>query len=169
MHPPSPLEPVTRHPPVAGGRPHAPQAGPFEPPLPALVRGDGPVARRPRHGWRGKLFIAISYAFSLWLGYVSVFMSLGGALDVSEPGALGTAVGAGVWSWLQWRLAREVRRFTRWGWYGAMAELGAATAAKLWLMAQGQPGAGVVGLAFDALLLHYFWKRRAQFDIDGSL
>lgn len=82
---------------------------------------------------------------------------------------LAMAVGGGLWSVLQWRLAREVRHFTRWGWYGAMAEMGIAPAAKVWTLAQGEIVGGVVGLAFDIYVLRYFWQRRADFDIDAGL
>ncbi len=130
-------------------------------PLPAVVMGDAAPARPRRHGWPGRLFYAFSYCMAAGLAVVSVVAAVLGT-SVAEAAI---AVGAGLWSVVQWRLAGAVRRFTRFGWYGATAGLGAAAAAKLWFIAQGG-SAGFAGFAFALVLLRYFWKRRADFDID---
>lgn len=50
-----------------------------------------------------------------------------------------------------------------------MGELSLVSAAKVWTMVQGEPLAGLAGLLFDAVMLSYFWKRRADFGIDAGL
>ena len=71
-------------------------------------------------------------------------------------------------SFVQQWLAREVERFTRWGWYGAMTEVGAATAAKLWAIATGSASGVGIMLILDVVWLRYFWRRRADFDVDSG-
>lgn len=127
---------------------------------------DAAVTRQKRHAWPGRLFYGFSYLVAAGMGCVAVVLGISAVGGVAGPGGFALAAAAGVWAALQWRLAREVRHFTRWGWYGAMGEMGLATAAKFWAMAQGGIAGGLVGLAFDLFMLRYFWKRRADFDID---
>jgi len=137
-------------------------------PLPALVMGDGAMRVPRRHEWPGRLFITLSYltAAAMALGVVTF-----GAFALEyglEPRHWLRVAGVGVWGVLQWRLAGEVRRFSRWGWYGAMTELGAAVAANLGL-AMFVPiigGRGLVMLALNVACMRYFWRRRADFDVD---
>lgn len=135
-------------------------------PLPGLVMGDAAVGRPRAHGWPGGLFYGLSYLFAFCLGALALVMGAGGLLNGLEWPLVPMAAGAALWSALQWRLAHEVEGFSRWGWYGAMGELGVAAAAKLWSIAQGQVFGAVLGLAVDVLWLRYFWNRRADFDID---
>jgi hypothetical protein len=135
-------------------------------PLPALVMGDVGVETARKHEWPGRLFIALSAAAALGVGVMAIVSAVWGVNGAPSP-ALGVA--GGVWTVLQWRLTREVRRFSRWGWYGAMVELGGAAAAKVWAMAQGNVVGGAIGLCIDVLWMKYFWDRRDQFDVDTSL
>ena len=130
-------------------------------PLPGMVMGDGTVAARREHGLRGTLFIGFSY-----------LMGAGSALSaalfaISGVGTARSLITGLVWGALQWRLATEVRRFSRWGWYGAMAELTFAAATKLfWMFRLPETAFMLVCLLMvNAVLLQYFWTRRAEFDV----
>lgn len=140
-------------------------------PLPGLVMGDAAAGTGRRHGWPGKLFIGMSYLTALGLG--GGVLAMGLFLAEHARGASiyfpwQRLLLAGAWCVLQWRLAGEVRRFSRWGWYGAMAELGAATVTKLGL-ALFAPFAvpwTLPAVAANLAWMRYFWKRRADFDVD---
>jgi hypothetical protein len=151
--------------PAAEAAPRRAPDDPLERPLPSMMMADASTAVRKSHGWPGTLFYGFSYFVAVALGGAALMTGIGVLTDPS-PRYLAMTVGGGLWSVLQWRLAREVRHFSRWGWYGAMAEMGIASAAKVWALAQGEIVGGVVGLAFDIYVLRYFWKRRADFDID---
>ena len=130
-------------------------------PLPEMVVGDAAFASPRVHGVRGRLFIGFSYVMAASSAFSTILFAVSGGLA-------GTNVITGlVWAVLQWRLAAEVRRFSRWGWYGAMAELAAAVATKLfWVfIVPDLAFLFVVLLVADAFMLHYFWTRRAQCDV----
>lgn len=139
-------------------------------PLPALVVGDAAVQTPRRHGWPGRLFVGMGYVTALGLGCTVVALGFlvgdsGGELWGKVWQRLLLAGGLGV---LQWQLAGQVRRFSRWGWYGAMVELGAATLGKLGL-ALYAPFAipwTLPMMAANLAWMRYFWKRRADFDVD---
>src|ERR1043165_3996906 len=111
------------------------RADAFPEPLSGLVMGDAAAAGPREHGWPGKIFIAFTY-------FMSVSAAGGGLVTLVSLASLGTggampwrqAVAGCVWGVLQWRLATELRRFSRWGWFGAMAELGGAAAFKVFWM-----------------------------------
>lgn len=132
--------------------------------MPALVVGDRPEVER-THQWPANLFIVLSYVAAVGLA-VGAVGSAGWAILSGDMDKLGWAVGAGLGAVLQWRLAGEVEHFTRWGWYGAMAELAAAVAAKAWSIAEGNWVGGAIGLVLDLLWMSYFWESRDQFDVD---
>lgn len=136
--------------------------------LPPLVVGE--AAEVPRtHEWPGALFIILSYVFSVGLA-ASAVGSVGWAVYTGNPGLGVWGVGAGVWSALQWRLAKAVEKSSRWGWYGAMGELSLAAAAKVWtFLSTGEVAGPAIGLLIDALWIGYFWERREQFDVDAGL
>ncbi|HEX6368994.1 MAG TPA: hypothetical protein VF006_08675 [Longimicrobium sp.] len=130
-------------------------------PLPEMVVGDAAFASPRVHGVRGTLFIGFSYVMAAGSGLSAILFAISG-------GRAGANMITGlVWAVLQWRLATEVRRFSRWGWYGAVAELAAAAAAKLFWMFDLRDLAFVfvMLLVVDAFMLRYFWTRRDQFDV----
>ncbi|HEU0300242.1 MAG TPA: hypothetical protein VFR37_12325 [Longimicrobium sp.] len=131
---------------------------------PAAVVGEMPEIER-EHEWPGNLFIILSYVAAVGVAAAAVG-GLGWTLLSGDPGYAGMGVGGAVWAAVQWRLAGEVQHFSRWGWYGAMAELTAAVAAKVWTMAEGNVVGGAIGLVLDLLWMSYFWERRDQFDVD---
>lgn len=131
--------------------------------LPPLVFGDREETKR-EHGWPASLFYLLAYLVAVCLG-AGALGCAGYALYRMDPMPGLLALGAGVGAVVQWKLAAEVEHFTSWGWYGAMIELGAATAAKAWAMVQGNPGA-VVGLGIDLLWMKHFWDHRADYDVD---
>lgn len=135
-------------------------------PLPGMVMGDAAVPATRRHGLRGTLFIAFSYMMAAISGVTFVVFAYSAASSGSLVEA-GWALGVGVLAVLQWRLADEVRRFSRWGWYGAIAALAVAVVTKLfWAFALREVAYFFLSLLIvDALLLHYFWTRRDQFDV----
>lgn len=132
-----------------------------EEPLPEMVVGDAAFASPRLHGVRGTLFIGFSYVMAVGSGFSAILFAVSGGLA-------GTNVITGsVWALLQWRLATEVRRFSRWGWYGAMAELAVAAATKLFWMffLRDMAFVFIMLLVIDWLMLRYFWTRRDQFDV----
>jgi hypothetical protein len=131
-------------------------------PLPPLVMGERAEATG-KHEWPGSLFIFLSGGAALGMAAVALLTAVWG---LNGDANLALGAGGGVLAVLQWRLTREVSRFSRWGWYGAMVELGAAAAAKVWTMADGNLVGGAVGLCIDVMWMRYFWTRREQFDVD---
>ncbi|HEU0300241.1 MAG TPA: hypothetical protein VFR37_12320 [Longimicrobium sp.] len=131
--------------------------------LPPLVVGDEGVETTWKHEWPGRLFIVLSGITALGLAGSAV---AGAVLGLNGDVNLPLSVGIGVWAVLQWRLTKEVSRFSRWGWYGAMAELGGAAAAEVWAMAEGDFVGGAIALVPGLLWMRYFWARRDQFDVD---
>lgn len=131
-------------------------------PLPEMVVGDAAFASTRVHGVRGTLFIGFSYVMAAGSAFSAILFSISGGLAGTN------AITGLVWAVLQWRLASEVRRFSRWGWYGATTELAAAAAAKLfWVFFLPEMAlVCVVLLVIDAFMMRYFWKRSAQFDVD---
>ena len=132
--------------------------------LPAVMVGDAAEVKR-EHEWPGNLFFVLSYVVAVGLG-AAALGGLAFAVFSGEPWMAGVGLVAGAGAAVQWRLATEVEHFSSWGWYGAMVELAAAAAAKLWSMAQGNVVGGVIGLCIDLLWMRYFWERRDQFDVD---
>lgn len=136
--------------------------------LPSLVVGEAPEVER-THEWPGGLFIILSYVAAVGLA-ASAVGSAGWTLVSGESSLSAWAVVGGAWAVLQWRLATAVQRFSRWGWYGAMAELSAAAAAKVWtFLSTGEIVGPAIGLVIDAAWIGYFWERREQFDVDADL
>lgn len=133
-------------------------------PLPAVVVGDRAEVKR-EHEWPGSLFFILSYVAAVGLGAGALGCVAWGVFT-GEPGMAGLGLMLGVGGAVQWRLAKEVEHFSRWGWYGAMVELAAASLAKLWGMAHGNVVGGAMGLGIDLLWMGYFWEFRGQFDID---
>jgi hypothetical protein len=136
--------------------------------LPGMVVGDGAFAGPRVHGVRGSLFIGFSYVMAAGSACVALMWSISAATGGLLPATLWKeALTAAVWAVLQWRLVGEVRRFSRWGWLGAMAELSVASATKLvWIStAPGQAWLMLPFLGINLAMAHYFWMRRAQFDV----
>ncbi|HST62800.1 MAG TPA: hypothetical protein VLK84_29105 [Longimicrobium sp.] len=146
----------------------------------ALTAGDvamGRVDAAPEHGWPASLFIFLANlsAFGLGAGaaiagVVLVSMLFGGDLEMAGLAGL-AAVGLGIGSYVQRSLADHLSHFSRWGWWGAMAELVAVTLTKVAaLVADPASVVGTgIGIAIDVMWLRYFWERRADFDIDIDL
>jgi hypothetical protein len=133
--------------------------------LPSMMVGEAPEVQR-THEWPGAVFIILSYVTSVALGGSAVG-SAGWAAWTGNAGLAGWALLAGAGSVLQWRLAKAVEKSSRWGWYGAIAELGAAAATKVWAaFATGDVVGPAIGLVIDALWIGYFWERRGQFEVD---
>ncbi|HEX2079168.1 MAG TPA: hypothetical protein VHG08_15695 [Longimicrobium sp.] len=146
--------------------------------LPPVIVGEAPAdvvdetEERPwDNDWPGGVFVFLSYAIAAGLG-LGAFVSAGAAaLGLGRPPLemLGQAAVLGAGAAFQWRLAGAVEHCSRWGWYGAMAELTAAAAAKVWLIADGNVAWGVIGLVIDLLWMRFFWNYREQFDVDVDL
>jgi hypothetical protein len=132
--------------------------------LPSVTVGDRPEVHR-EHEWPGWLFFVLAYVMAVGLAAGAVG-SVGWAAVSGSMEPVGWAVGAGLGAVLQWRLAKAVQHFSRWGWIGAMAELGIAAAAKLSTLISGDFGGAVFGLVIDVMWMNYFWENREQFDID---
>jgi hypothetical protein len=141
----------------------------FRAPLPGLVMGDAAAVTTRRHDWPGRLFVGLSYLTSVACAIGAVALTCFAAFGVELAAEVWKpALAAAAFGVLQWRLAREVSRFSRWGWIGAMVELGGAALAKVGmavLMPVTLPSA-LVALAVNGAWMRYFWRRRAEFDID---
>ena len=141
----------------------------FRAPLPGLTMGDAAARAPRRHGWPGRLFLGLGYLTAAGCAIGAVALACVAAVGMETVGDVWKpAVAASVWGVLQWRLCREVSRFSRWGWIGAMAELAGAGLAKIGL-AVAMPAtipSAVVLLAINGAWMRYFWKRRDQFDVD---
>lgn len=133
--------------------------------LPSVVVGEKPEVRR-EHEWPDGLFYVLSYVMAVGLAAACVG-SVGWAAISSSMQPLLWAVAGVVGAVLQWRLAKGVEHFSRWGWIGAMAELGLAAAAHLWAFSSGEVVGPAIGLAIDLLWMKYFWEAREQYDIDA--
>jgi hypothetical protein len=132
--------------------------------LPPLVVGDRAEVKR-EHEWPASLFFVLSYIAAVGLAAGGLGCVAFGVFT-GELTMAGLGVALGVGAAVQWRLATEVEHFSRWGWYGAMVELAAASVAKVWSMAQGNLVGGAIGLGIDLLWMRYFWENREQYDID---
>jgi hypothetical protein len=130
----------------------------------------------PEHGWPGSLFVLLSKLTAIGCGIGAaaaavgcVIALLGGATEEAGLAAL-VVVGLGIGCMVQGTLGRRVEHFSRIAWWGAMAELVAVTAAKLNVLVADPGNIGaLLGLVLDVVWIHYFWRRRADFDIDIDL
>lgn len=143
-------------------------------PLTAGDAGFGKEVSAPEHGGPGDWFIFLSKLTAIGMGIgaggavlalvFGMFAGDGKMMGITALAAVGLAIGCVVQS----TLARHVQHFSRWGWWGAMAELVVATLSKVVALAA-DPGSFMgpaIGLAIDAVWLRYFWERRKDFDID---
>jgi hypothetical protein len=140
---------------------------------PTIARLGGARAAEagPRHGWPASLFILLSNLAALGLG---LWASLGAIIaaagvmrgasweENAELAALGAAGAVA-----QWLVARSLKRFNRWGWYGAMAELGYVALSYGMVLVE-YPAAPllIVYVAVSVLWMRYFWQRRADFNVE---
>lgn len=81
--------------------------------LPSVVIGEAAEVER-THEWPGTMFVILSYVAAVALAAGAVG-SAGWSLLSGEPNLGFWAVGAGAGSVLQWRLAKVVENFSRWG------------------------------------------------------
>jgi hypothetical protein len=140
-----------------------------------LTTGDAAVARgaeEPEHEWPGTLFVWLSKltGFGMALAVLGAILAM--VLDAGPlRGELWLVALLAVGAVFQYTLGRNVERFTRWGWYGAVAELSFATLAKVAAIIS-DPGSFIgagFGITIDVLWLQYFWAKRHDFDIDLDL
>lgn len=142
-----------------------------------LTAGDQAALTRqaaPEHGWPASIFIFLSNltAFGLAAGALGTAIALLVALFSGEWPFAGFMVlataGLALGAVVQRGLAQHVKNFSRWGWYGAMAELAFVTLSKVnVLITEPEAAAGaVVGIVVDLLWMGYFWNHRADFDVD---
>jgi hypothetical protein len=143
-------------------------------PLTAGDAAQGMEVAAPEHGGAGDWFIFLSNLTAIGMGVgaagamlglvFGLFAGDGKMMGITMLAAVGLAIGCVVQS----TLAKHVKHFSRWGWWGAMAELTVATLAKVVALAS-DPGSFMgpaIGLTIDAVWLRYFWERRQDFDID---
>jgi hypothetical protein len=126
------------------------------------------------HGRPGDWFIFLSQLTAIGMGVGAVGAMIGFVIallggETEYLGVLALAmVGLSIGYEVQSTLAQHVKHFSRWGWWGAMAELVVVTLSKVVALAA-DPGSFMgpaIGLAIDAVWLRYFWERRQDFDID---
>lgn len=129
--------------------------------------------RQPEHAWPGSLFIFLANLMAFGMGLGAVGASIGAVVSLFQGEwvraglVAAAAVGLGLGSFVQRTLGKHLSGFTRWGWYGAMGELGVAALAKVNAMVMtGDLGGPLFGLVIDVLWMRYFWNRREDFGID---
>lgn len=152
------------------------ESAPLDPPPSAglsLTAGDaaGYTDSNLEHDFPGRLFVFLTNLTAVGFAIGAVVAT--GALGFDELGLeseLWMAPVLALAAVLQRALARGVGRFTRWGWIGAMAELGLAGLTSIPLnLDAGDWISAFFGIAINVLWMSYFWRRRADFDIDISL
>jgi hypothetical protein len=150
----------------------------FRDALPPVVVGDAPAAAVERseqaqwdEHWPVGVFVFLGYVVAAGLGLGAALSAVAAAFEWGKPPLemLEQAAVMGVGAVFQWRLAKEVGDWSRWGWYGAMTELAAAAAAKVWLIAEGNVAGGMVILVLELLWMQHFWECRGEFDVDVDL
>lgn len=152
----------------------APVLDPIAPAGLAITAGDVAAGREtaaPEHEWPASLFILLTKLSVFGLAIGAMVMCWRVFADDSMPAlrGLGLAVLMAAGVVLQSTLARNVERFTRWGWYGAMGELAFVTLAKVNVLLRDPLGEGIgaaVGILIDVLWLSYFWERRGDFGVE---
>jgi hypothetical protein len=128
--------------------------------------------RAPEHDWPATLFILLANvtALGMVVGAVAIVGIGVWKPDFMTPKWIGIAALLLAGSVLQRRLATNVQHFARWGWYGAMAELAFVTLAKVnVLLTDADGGTALVGIVIDLLWMRYFWRHRADFDVELGL
>jgi hypothetical protein len=140
-----------------------------------LTEDDAAVVRdtdRLVHEWPGKLFIWLSKLTALAMAIAAVGAILAMVLDIGPlPGEMWMVATLAAGAVFQYALGRNVERFTRWGWYGAVAALSfaaLATAAAV-IADRGSFIEAGFGITVDLLWLQYFWVQRRDYDIDLDL
>jgi hypothetical protein len=129
--------------------------------------------KEPEHEWPASVFMFITNltAIGLALGAVGCVIGVVVALAGGELGAAGLAGGLAValalGSVIQLTLAKHVKNFSRWGWFGAMVELGIATLTKVASYVSEPANIGMLMMiGLDVLWMRYFWNRREDFGVD---
>jgi hypothetical protein len=123
-----------------------------------MTMGEWPSPVGRGHELPGWLFIGWCYLSSALLIVMSVYLVVNEPLTIRIWMGVLAAVAV---SALHWRLGGKVRRFSPFGWYGAMLELAGATAAKVGLFGIG----GLLMCVIEVLWMRYFWNRRARFGV----
>ncbi len=149
------------------------EALPLDPPPFAglsLTAGDaaGYADANREHDWPGSLFIFLSN-LTVWCCAIGAVVAAAGLVVDGLPmdGQPWLAVPFVVAAVFQRALSKGVRRFTRWGWMGAMAELGVAALTELPRSLDiGDWVSSIITVGINVLWMSYFWRRRADFDID---
>lgn len=142
-----------------------------------LVRGDGTFLQgeeTQEHNWPASLFIFLMNLTALGLGagaagsaLVALGTLMAGEWELGGLLALLT-VGLVLGCVVQRGLSRHVKHFSRWGWYGAMVELGLMMLSNVSMMIS-EPSSiagGAFAIGINLLWMAYFWERRADFDVD---
>lgn len=138
-------------------------------PLPALMVGETAASAPRRHDWPGRLFLRIGYAIAAMCPVGIVVLGCFAAFGMETIAEVWKPMAAmAVGGVLEWRLCREVSRFSRWGWIGAMAGLGGTALLKVGAAVMNPVGipSALTVLAVNGAWMRYFWRRRADFDID---
>lgn len=141
----------------------------------ALTQGE--VRRRlrpvepPKHELPAILFIFLTKLSSWGLAFSAVvylLITMGSAGKAVLPAAAKFA-GLAAGFLFQHTLAKNVENFTRWGWYGAMAELVVLAVAKVGVVARNPEASwlgAMVGITFDLVCIMYFIMRRADYGVE---
>jgi hypothetical protein len=131
-------------------------------PLPALMlrqRAPDGLDKAPSASGYSVFVAVLAIGIGCWaLGciYVGVFSG--------PPRLIGIGAALGVGAVAEWRLARELHHFSRWGWYGVMMELAFAFAVSVWAILRIGILAWWGPLVVVPWMLH-FWQNRRHYDI----
>lgn len=152
------------------------ESAPLDPPPSAglsLTAGDAAdyAGANREHDWPGTLFIFLAN-LTAWFCVLGAIVAAAGLFVDGMPmeGELWMPPMFILAAVLQRALAKGVGRFTRWAWMGAMAELGLAALTELPTSLDiGDWVSSIITVGINVLWMSYFWRRRADFDIDISL
>ncbi|HYW13947.1 MAG TPA: hypothetical protein VE871_18430 [Longimicrobium sp.] len=139
----------------------------------SLTAGDdaGYADANREHDWPGTLFIFLAN-LTAWFCVIGAGVAAAGLVVDGLPmdGKPWLAVPFLVAAVFQRVLAKGVSQFTRWGWMGAMAELAVAALTELpRSLDVGDWVSSLITVGINVLWMSYFWRRRADFDIDIDL
>ncbi|HEX8321067.1 hypothetical protein [Longimicrobium sp.] len=132
----------------------------------------GETARPVReHGLRGRLYVRMQQILAVVVGCLAVAVpwvpSVMVGSDLTPALGAGAVVTLTVLAVSQWLLAKGVKHFRKWAWYGAMFLFALTTVEDVLDVQRGFDdfAGNAVWLCIRIYWVAYFWQRRTDFDL----